>query len=68
MSPTPPIDPAAGREQASPAFLAEELERRIVEIEALDDSDVGYFTAWDWVICVGGAVVGPALAMWWFAG
>ena len=67
MSPTSPIDPATGRDQASRALLVEELERRIVEIEALDDSEIGGFTGWDWAICVGGAVVIPALAMWWFA-
>jgi hypothetical protein len=68
MPPTAPIDPATGRDQASHALLVEELERRIVEIEALDDSELGHFTRWDWVLCVAGAVVAPAVAMWWFAG
>ena len=63
-----PAHPLAEREQASRALLVEELERRIAEIEAADDSAVGEFTAWDWLICVAGAVVAPALAMWWFAG
>lgn len=67
MSSTPPIDSGSGREQASRALLVEELERRIVEIEALDDSQIGRFTGWDWAICVAGAVLAPALAMWWFA-
>jgi hypothetical protein len=68
MSPSSPTDPASGREQTSRAFLVEDLERRIVEIEALDDSEIGRFTGWDWAICVVGAVVAPAFAMWWFAG
>jgi hypothetical protein len=68
MSPAPRNDAAAGREPAEHALLVEELERRILEIESAEDAVVGRFTAWDWLICVGGAVVAPALAMWWFAG
>jgi hypothetical protein len=45
----------------------EELERRIREIEPLDDGDLGSFTRWDWVICVLGGLVVPYLALWWFA-
>ena len=56
-------DPASARD-----LLVEELERRIEEIESLDESDVGGFTAWDWFACTLGAVAIPALAMWWFAG
>ena len=67
MSQVSATDTDSAREQASRALLVEELERRIVEIEALDDSQIGRFTGWDWAICVGAAVLAPALAMWWFA-
>ena len=68
MSSSSPTDPTAGREQNSRELLVEELERRIGEIEAQDDDAIGRFTGWDWLLCVLGAVVIPALAMWWFAG
>ena len=68
MSSNFPAEPAMDRDQARRTSLVEELERRIEEIEALDDAAVGRFTGWDWLICVLGAVVVPALAMWWFAG
>ena len=45
-----------------------ELEARIREIEALDDASLGGFGPWDWVACVLIGVVGPAAALWWFAG
>ena len=45
-----------------------ELERRIAELEALEDSAFGGFSAWDWLACVIGALLVPALAAWWFAG
>ena len=45
--------------------LAEELERRIDEIERLDVDDFGRFTKLDWFLCVTGAVVLPILAAWW---
>jgi hypothetical protein len=44
-----------------------ELEQRIAEMEALEDAAFGAFTARDWWACVIGAVVLPALALWWFA-
>ena len=47
---------------------AAELERRIEELEALQESAFGRFTAWDWLVCVIGALVVPAIAAWWFAG
>ena len=56
----------AGKEEARAAFV-EELESRIREIEGLDDTEIGSFTRWDWVICVIGAVVLPHLVIWWFA-
>ncbi len=45
-----------------------ELERRIRELERLDDASFGRFTRLDWWICVLGAVVAPLAALWWFAG
>jgi hypothetical protein len=45
-----------------------ELERRIDELDSLDESAFGAFTAWDWLACTVFAVVLPALALWWFAG
>ena len=44
-----------------------ELEARIAELESLDEASFGHFTRWDWIVCVGLAVLGPALALWWFA-
>jgi len=44
------------------------LERRLEELQALDDSDIGGFTALDWFFCITGSVVLPAIALWWFAG
>ena len=55
-------------EEPSMGTRAEELERRIEELEALEDSAFGRFTAWDWLVCVIGALVVPAIAAWWFAG
>ncbi len=48
-------------------LLVEDLERTIEAMEALDDSALGRFTAWDWVICVVGSVLIPAVLLWWFA-
>jgi hypothetical protein len=44
-----------------------ELERRIDELEGLDESAFGAFTAWDWLLCTVFAVALPGLALWWFA-
>ena len=57
----------ASSEASSRAFLVEDLERRIEQLETLGDSELGNFTAWDWWICVLGSVVLPAIALWWFA-
>ncbi len=46
----------------------EDLRRRIEELEALDESVFGRFTALDWLLCVVGAVVAPLLALWWASG
>jgi hypothetical protein len=55
-------------EQVARERLVEDLERRIEALEALDDSDLGGFTALDWFFCVAGSVVIPAIALWWFSG
>ena len=55
-------------ERADRERLVEDLECRIEELEGLDDSDIGSFTALDWFFCIAGSVVIPALALWWFAG
>ena len=55
-------------EQADRERLVEDLECRIEELEALDDSDIGSFTTLDWFFCIAGSVVIPAIALWWFAG
>ncbi len=68
MSSTTPKDPGAGGEQTPREALVDELERRIEEIESLDDSVIGRFTGWDWLVCGIGSLVLPAIAMWWFAG
>jgi len=44
-----------------------ELERRIEELEASDEAAFGYFTAWDWALCIVFAVVMPLLLVWRFA-
>ena len=48
-------------------LVVEDLEQRIESLEALDDSALGNFTTLDWVICVLGSVLIPALLLWWFA-
>ena len=45
----------------------EDLERRIDELEALGDSEIGVFTAVDWFFCITGSIVIPVIALWWFA-
>jgi len=57
------IHGAADQNERDP--LAVELERRIAEVERLDDDDFGRFTRLDWFFCVTGAVVLPILAAWW---
>ena len=38
------------------------------QLEGLDDSDIGGFTALDWFFCIAGSIVIPVIALWWFAG
>ena len=44
-----------------------ELEERIANLEQLGDAELGTFTQWDWWVCILGAVVIPAILLWWFA-
>ena len=59
--------PASGGRSERERLVAD-LERRIDELEALDDGALGTFTSLDWLLCVAGCIVLPALALWWFAG
>ena len=61
-------DPGTGDKSEARGALVEELERRIRELESLDDAAIGSFTGWDWLVCVIGSLVLPAIALWWFAG
>ncbi len=65
MSNQPGTDRRASAERADRERLVEDLERRL---EALDDADIGSFTALDWFFCIAGSVVIPVIALWWFAG
>jgi hypothetical protein len=68
MPDQPRTDLQTVAEPADRERLVEDLERRIEALEALDDSDIGSFTALDWFFCIAGSVVIPAIALWWFAG
>jgi hypothetical protein len=68
MSQHPPTDSTANPDRAARELRVEDLERRIEEIEAIDEAQLGDFTSWDWIICVLGAVIVPVAALWWFAG
>jgi hypothetical protein len=57
----------ASADQTERELLVEDLERRIEELEGLDDADIGKFTRLDWFFCIAGSVVIPAIALWWFA-
>ena len=48
--------------------ITRDLERRIETIEALGDAELGRFTKWDWLLCIAGSVVIPAILLWRFAG
>ena len=47
--------------------ITRDLEKRIETIEALGDAELGGFTKIDWMLCIVGAVVIPAILLWWFA-
>jgi hypothetical protein len=58
--------PRAAGEPVASARVAE-LERRIRELEALDESAFGGFTHLDWLACALIALVLPAALLVWFA-
>ena len=68
MPDQPAKDLHTSADQADRELLVADLERRIEQLEGLDDSDIGRFTALDWFFCITGSVVIPAIALWWFAG
>jgi hypothetical protein len=47
--------------------ITRNLEQRIETVEALGDAELGSFTSLDWLLCIAGSVVIPALLLWWFA-
>ena len=67
MSDQPRTDHHPRAEQADRERLVADLERRIEELEALDESDIGSFTTLDWFFCITGSVVIPVIALWRFA-
>jgi len=67
MPDQPGTDRQTSAERADRERLVNDLERRIEEIESLDDSHIGSFTALDWFFCVAGCIVIPVIALWWFA-
>ncbi len=67
MSEQPRTDLHSNTEQADRERLVADLEHRIDELEALDDSDVGRFTTLDWLFCITGSIVIPVIALWRFA-
>jgi hypothetical protein len=68
MTDQPRTDLHTSAGQVDRERLVEDLERRLEELEAVDESDIGSFTALDWFFCITGSVVIPAIALWWFAG
>jgi hypothetical protein len=60
-------NPKADLERAERRFLAEELERRIVELEGHEQRAFGTFTGVDWLLCFVFFVVLPAVAILWAA-
>ncbi len=68
MSDQPRTDLHTSAEQAGRERLVEDLERRLEQLQALDDADIGSFTALDWFFCIAGSIVIPVIALWWFAG
>ena len=68
MSTDQPVEPRTLDEAEARRALVEELEQRIEELEGLGDHELGSFTGWDWILCLIGSLVLPAVAMWWFGG
>lgn len=55
------------RSRGERAWLSDELERRLVELERAGDEELGRFTRWDWALVVLTSLVLPYLVVWWFA-
>jgi hypothetical protein len=68
MSEQPQTELHTNAERAARDRLVEDLERRIDELQVLDESDIGSFTRLDWFFCIVGSIVLPVIALWWFAG
>ena len=47
--------------------LVAELEERIDEFDATEESAFGEFTTLDWVLCTVGSFLIPYAVVWWFA-
>ncbi len=67
MSDQPRTDLHTSAEQADRERLVADLERRLDELQALDDSDVGSFTTLDWFFCITVSIVIPVIALWFAA-
>ena len=67
MSQHSPTDSTTSLDQTAQELRVEDLERRIVELEAIDSASLGSFTIWDWIACLLGSLIIPIVALWWFA-
>ena len=54
---------------SSPASeeVTRDLVQRIQRIESMGTEELGEFTPMDWLLTVVGAVLIPALLLWWYA-
>ena len=66
MSQHSPTDSTASLDQTAQELRVEDLERRIVELEAIDSASLGSFTIWDWIACTLGGLIIPIVALRWF--
>lgn len=60
-------DPYRELVEAERQFLFEELKRRIETFEHTDEEAFGHFSAFDWLVCVIGSFVLPAIVAFWAA-
>lgn len=69
---TPPSGPEPGPAEHATAVSSHhhsvlaELEHRIHELEHIAEEEFGGFTWFDWLLCIGGAVLLPYLIYVWF--
>lgn len=59
-------DASAG-DGAAQRVIVDELERRLMILETVDEDALGRFGALDWAVCVAGFVILPLLLVWWAA-